>query len=218
MLVDVWFRWVPAHEGVVGNKEADEAAKGASCQPGKPTAPARERVREAERVVQLINRDRSEDPAPSDATQLAGQYTWKMDQALPGKHTLRVYGSLTSEQAAILIQARTGHCRLNQYLLRGGLVDSALCECGQADETMKHLLLSCPRWEEERKELKLVASDRVGDVPFLLGGWGARKDKKGRLFDGPKEKWRPDIAAGKATIRFREQTGRLTYRQAVDTA
>ncbi|KAM0721336.1 hypothetical protein Q7P37_003040 [Cladosporium fusiforme] len=210
---DVWFKWVPAHEGIVGNEEADEAAKDASSQPGKPTAPARERVREAERVVQLINRDRSEDPTPFDATQLAGQYTWKMDQALPGKHTLKLYGSLTSEQAAILIQARTGHCRLNQYLSRGGLVDTALCECRQADETIKHLILSCPRWEEERKELGTAVGNRVGDVPFLLGGWGTRKDEKGRLLGGPKEKWRPDIVVVKATIRFLEQTGRLTYRQ-----
>lgn len=215
---DVWFKWVPAHEGVVGNEEADEAAKEASSQPGGPTAPACERVREAERVVQLINRDRSDNPTPFDATQLAGQYTWRMDQALPGKHTLKLYGSLTSDQAAILIQARTGHCRLNQYLSRGGLVDSALCECGQADETVKHLILSCPRWEEGRKELGAAVGSRVGDVPFLLGGWGTRKDDKGRLLDGPKEKWKPDIAVVKATIRFLEQTGRLTYRQAVGTA
>jgi len=215
---DVWFKWVPAHEGIVGNEEADEAAKDASSQPGKPTAPARERVREAERVIQLINRDRSENPTPFDTTQLAGQYTWKMDQALPGKHTLRLYRSLTSEQAAILIQARTGHCRLNQYLSRGRLVDSPFCGCGQAEETVKHLILSCPQWEEERKELGKVVGHRIGDVPFLLGGWGTRKDEKGRLLDGAKEKWRPDIAVVKATIRFLEQTGRLTYRQTIGAA
>lgn len=100
---DVWFKWVPAHEGIVGNEEADEAAKEASSQPGEPTAPACERVREAERVVQLMNRDRSENPTPFDATKLAGQYTWRMDQALPGKRTLKLYASLTSDPAAILM-------------------------------------------------------------------------------------------------------------------
>ncbi|KAM0718341.1 hypothetical protein Q7P37_006673 [Cladosporium fusiforme] len=190
---DVWFKWVPAHEGIVGNEEADEAAKETSSRPGGPTAPACERVREAERVVQLINQDRSENSTPFDATKLAGQ-------------------------SAILIQARTGHCRLNQYLSRGGLVDSALCECGQADETVKHLILSCPRWEEGRKELGTAVGSCVGDVALLLGGWGTRKDDNGRLLDGPKEKWKSGIAVVKATIRFLEQTGRLTYRQAVGTA
>jgi hypothetical protein len=46
------------------------------------------RVREVGGVIQLINRDRSENPTPFDTTRLPGQYIWKMDQALPGKHTL----------------------------------------------------------------------------------------------------------------------------------
>jgi hypothetical protein len=114
----------------VGNEEADDAAREASSHTGKPTAPALERVREVAGVIRLINRDRSEGPKPFDTTSMPGRYTWKMDQALPGKHTLQLYGSLTSDQTSILIQARTGHCRLNQNLARGGIVDSARCECG----------------------------------------------------------------------------------------
>jgi hypothetical protein len=158
--------------GDLGNEEADEAARAASSQMGKPTAPALERVREVEGVIRLINRDRSDNPTPFDSTGLAGQHTWKMDQALPGKHTLKLYGSLTSDQTAILIQARTGHCRSNQYLARGSLVESALCECKQGEETIRHVILSCPRWAEERKELRAVAEGMAGDVPVLLGGWG----------------------------------------------
>jgi hypothetical protein len=143
--IDVRFRWSPGHEGVVGNEEANDAARKASSQEGKPTAQARERVREVAGVIRLINRDRSKNPTLFDTTRLPGQYTWKMDQALPGKHTLRLYRSLSSDQAAILIQARTGHCRLNQYLSRIGVVDEAKCSCGNDEETIRHLILSCPR-------------------------------------------------------------------------
>jgi hypothetical protein len=61
----------------------------ASSHTGKP-APALERVREVAGVIRVINRDRSEDPNPFDTTRLPGQYTWKLDQALPGKHTTAV--------------------------------------------------------------------------------------------------------------------------------
>jgi ribonuclease HI len=71
----VRFRWVLAHEGIVGNEEADEAARAASSQKGRPTAPALERVREVEGVIRLINRDRSDDPTLFDSSGLAGQYT-----------------------------------------------------------------------------------------------------------------------------------------------
>jgi hypothetical protein len=161
----------------------------------------KQKVREVEGVNRLINRDRSDDPTPFDSTELAGQYTWKTDQALPGKHTLRLFGALTSDQAATLIQARAGHCRLNRYLARIGLVESALCECERGEETIRHVILSCIRWAEERKELRTVAKQRAGDVSFLLGGRGKKQDCKGQSVDGPKEKWRPDLEVVKATIR-----------------
>jgi hypothetical protein len=86
--IDVRFKWSLGYEGVVGNEEANDAAREASSQEGRPTALARERVREVAGVIRLINRDRSENPTPFDTTRLPGQYTWKMDRALPGKHTL----------------------------------------------------------------------------------------------------------------------------------
>jgi hypothetical protein len=35
--------------------------------------------------------------------------------------------------------------------------------------------------------------------------------RTGQFVDGPKEKWKPDMEAVKATIQFLEKTGRLTY-------
>jgi hypothetical protein len=53
------------------------------------------------------------------------------------------------------------------------------------------------------RELRKAIGARSGDVPYLLGGWGSRKDvRTGRLLDGPQEKWKPDMEAIKATIRF----------------
>jgi ribonuclease HI len=210
--IHVRFRWSPGHEGVVGNEEANDAAREASSQEGRPTALARERVREVGGVTRLINRDRSENLIPFDTTKLPGQYTWRMDKALPGKHTLYLDRALTSDQTAILIKARTGHCRLNQYLSRIGLVNEAKCSCGNDEETIKHLILSYSRYTEERRELREAVGARSGDVPYLLGGWSSRKDvRTGRLLDGPQEKWKPDMEVVKATIRFLEKTGRLTY-------
>jgi hypothetical protein len=187
--IDLRFRCSPGHEGVVGNEKADDAARGASSHTGKPTVLALERVREVAGIIRLMNRNRSKDPNPFDTMRLPGQCTWKLGQALPGKHTLQPYGSLTSGQASILIQARTGHCRLNQYLSRAGLVDDAKCGCRDDDETIKHIPLVCLRCTVKRGELRATAGDRSGDVSYLLGGWGSKKDiRTGQLLDGPKEK------------------------------
>ena len=75
-------------------------------------------------------------------------------------------------------------------------------------------LLSYLPWAEARRELRATAGDRWGDVPYLLGGWGTRKDvRTGQLLDGPKEEWKPDLVVVKATIRFLEKTGRLSFQQ-----
>jgi hypothetical protein len=93
-----------------------------------------------------------------------------MDQVLLGKHSLRLYSTLISDQAAILIQARTRYYRLNKYLSRVGIVDEAECSYGSDKETIKHLILSYLRWTAERRELRTAVGDRSGDIAYLLGG------------------------------------------------
>jgi ribonuclease HI len=49
--IDVCFRWSPGHEGVVGNEEANAAAREVLSQEGRLTALVRERVREVGGVI-----------------------------------------------------------------------------------------------------------------------------------------------------------------------
>jgi hypothetical protein len=45
----------------------------------------------------------------------------------------------------------------------------------------------------------------------IAGGWSGRKDARtGKLVDGPRESWKPDLKVVKASIRFLYQTGRLS--------
>jgi hypothetical protein len=56
----------------------------------------------------------------------------------------------------------------------------------------------------------------MGDISYLLGGWGSKKDiRTGQLLGGPKEKWKPNLAVVKATIWFLDKTGRLNYQQEI---
>jgi hypothetical protein len=70
--VDVEFRWVPGHAKVCGNTEADEAARAATGQDGKPTVPLSRRVREATGVIRLIENDRKDDLALFSSKGLPG--------------------------------------------------------------------------------------------------------------------------------------------------
>jgi hypothetical protein len=63
---------VLAHEGIVGNEEADEVARVVSSRKGKLLAPALERVQEVEGIIRLIDQDRSNNPTLFDSIGLAG--------------------------------------------------------------------------------------------------------------------------------------------------
>jgi hypothetical protein len=210
--IDVGFRWVPRHAGACGNTEADRAAREAASRDSILTVPPARRIWEVVGVIRLVENDWKSDLTLFDSEGLPGQYTWKLDQALPGQHTLRLYGAFSSEQASILIQAQKGHCRLNQYLSRIGIVEEAKCHCGTDDETIRHVLCVCLLWATQWKTLQAVAGNRWGDVSYLLGGWGKRRDaKSGKLLDGEKDNWRPDLTVVKATVRYLQETGRLIY-------
>lgn len=202
--------WSPAHKGIHGNEKADTVAKQATAVQGKPTAPVDERTRELKGILQLIEKDRSENPTLTRCHRKFGQYTWQLDQALPGKHTLALYSNISSEEASVLIQARSGHCRLNQSLHRLKIVDTADCQCGEGEESIQHVILHCPRWTAARAQLRATAGDRWGDVSYLLGGWGTKKHwETGDPLDGPREEWKPDLEVVRHIIRFLQGTGRL---------
>ena len=174
------------------------------------TAPA-ERVREPSGVLRLVKAVRAKSLHVNEDDICVKYYTWKMDKAWSGKHTLRLYGALSSDEASILVQARTEHCGLNACLFRKKLADSPACECGRGDETVLHVLLRCELYAEARKALREAVGDRWGDASYLLGGWSGRKDvRTGKFVDGPRESWKPDLKVVKAFIRFLYQTGRLS--------
>jgi hypothetical protein len=128
-----------------------------------------------------------------------GRYSQRIDTALPGKHTRTIYDALNAKESRILVQLRTGKCRLNRYLHSIRATSADQCSCGQAAETVEHFLFRCTRWNWEREGMIRYKRTMMGNLSFFLGG------KSGS--DG--EGWKPDMAAVRTTIKFAMATGRL---------
>lgn len=203
--------WIPGHQGIVGNEWAHRAAQemtDVQQQPGRKSAP---QVRELSEALKPL-RSAVEADVPKLSAQW-GKYTYAIDKALPGRHTLRLYGPLTREDAGVLAQARTRHTHLRQYLARVHRIDSAVCECGGGVESVKHVILYCPMWAPLRGRLKKATGDRWGGVSFLLGGKSSERDPRtGRFIDG--DKWRPNLDVVHKTIASMKSTGRFAAQAA----
>jgi ribonuclease HI len=66
--------WSPGHQGILGNEEAHTVARQATAVKGKLTDPVHERIRELKGVLQLMEKDRSDNPTLTESDCTVGQY------------------------------------------------------------------------------------------------------------------------------------------------
>jgi hypothetical protein len=90
--------------------------------------------------------------------------------------------------------------------------DTAGCGCGATRETITHVIYECPLLQEDRQVAIDIIGHRWRDLSYILGGWNPWEDPRTRQpVDGPKEKWKADLPAVKAVLRFLCKTGRFTW-------
>ncbi|KAM6514322.1 hypothetical protein FALCPG4_18909 [Fusarium falciforme] len=190
--------WVPSGAkdfpmGSEAKAEARRAARG-SHRPEKPAYQAR-----STRIRLAVAQQQRQKTLPDRV----GNYSRRIDKALPGTHTRSLYDGLKRRESDMLSQLRTGMARINSYLHKIGAAESDMCDCGQAAETMEHFLFRCTKWDAQREGMRRVGQTRMGNLSFFLGGKAAS--------DGPK--WAPNLQAVRAAIRFAMDTKRLDANQ-----
>jgi ribonuclease HI len=197
--------WVPGHEGIMGNERANELAQMATADT-QPMPPPAETVP----ISVIYARGKVANYTPKQEEfygAKTGKFLQKIDKALPGKHTKKLYNSLNRVDAAILAQLRTNISRLNTYLYKIKVAETDKCECG-ALETVQHFLFLCPRWRQKRQGMRAAHGNRYCNISYALGGYSDHREN-GKIVNGEKDKWKPDWNAVKATIEFAKATGRL---------
>jgi ribonuclease HI len=162
--------WAPAHEEINIEATAKAMAKRATT---KQATGLRKEVQE--RILSAkatVLRHAIAKHTQTKSIERTGEYTKKLDTALPGKHTYFLYNSFKRAEASILAQLRTGMTKLNGYLHRIGASETDQCPCGQARETVEHFLFRCTRWDQYRERMLQQTETKMGCLSFFLGGKG----------------------------------------------
>ena len=204
-LSDVTLYWIPSHTGFIGNEEADKLAKAATRsereepppRDGHPWYLVTQALKKAGITAGPLLSGRSD----------TGRFTKKIDAALHLGKSAGLYQQLSSLEAAILAQLRSGKTFLRDYLHKINASETAACDCGLT-ESIPHFLFSCRRWAQQRAKLRQQHGTRFGDLSYALGGYSSRQEG-GKNIDGPLKHWKPDISVVRATIQFAKDTGRL---------
>lgn len=208
---NISFKWIPKSAKVPGHVEADQQAKSATT-----AGSTSDQV--GPRLAAPDSTTYSWDHLKETISLWALQTQWKTgnslratDSAIPGKHTLALYNTLSKKEAAILVQLRTGHSHLNGFLAKINVANSAQCPCGQSIETTRHFLLFCPRYERQRQKLADKLGSQFGNLSHMVGGRDKHALTGEAHRDGPTGKWKANITTIRETIRYTLNTGRLDF-------
>lgn len=152
-------RWIPAHVGIAGNEDADQAAKeatgwrpdGRRDQPTDAPArlyPMRSTLRKEwkEQIkIAWANSWRTEDK---------GRATYR-HTPMPTKKVLQLHEGLSKRESSVLVQLRTGKIGLNDFLFTRKVpeVTSPACPCGERRQTVAHILLRCALYKDIRNRI-----------------------------------------------------------------
>jgi RNase H len=145
--------WVPGHSGIRGNEIADAAAKEAAEEATQPTHnPLRSSLIQHAKCAVGKEWDTAWKHDTGKAKHLQGITIARHTEPISKLSKMLK----TRQQMSTLIDARTGHCQLNEYKYRFHIDDTntPLCECGSGqNETVKHFLIHCKRYDRERHQL-----------------------------------------------------------------
>ena len=96
-----------------------------------------------------------------------------LDPTLPSKKVLGLHSSHKPTNS-LLIQLRTEKIGLRAFLHMRKVpgyehVDGNVCECEEAYQTAKHILLQCPIWSRQRRQMQLEGGEaKTRDIKILL--------------------------------------------------
>jgi len=168
--------WISVHSQVNGNeqvdKEAKEAAQGISTpkiflppllQCPLPTGKSA--------LLQQAKETRTVKWRALWETSPRNKRMKKIDKDFPYTKFGKLTNKLMRKQTSILIQMRTGHLPLNDYLYKRKLAQLPNCNAclGGHKETLEHLLKECIAYKEQRKNLRKVLRERsLADFSTML--------------------------------------------------
>ena len=143
--VQIILQWIPGHQGIKGNEEADKLAKRGASQP-QPEVPVT-----YDTVSKMVRANLKEEWMNDWSRNSTGRALYEYMNAPRPKDPIN---TLKRKEQSLIFRLRTGHVPLNSHLNRIKKNHPAQCPlCGSPNETVAHHLLHCENLKDLRRDL-----------------------------------------------------------------
>ena len=155
--IQIVLQWIPGHQGIQGNEEADVLAKRGASQP-QPEAPVSYNT-----VSKMIRTNLKDEWLVDWVQNSTGRALYEHMSAPKPKDPIN---TLSRHDQSLIFRLRTQHVPLNNHLNRIKKDHSAQCPlCNYPNETVEHHLLHCTKLNELRRSF-LPAQPSIGNTLF----------------------------------------------------
>ena len=164
----VTLQWVPAHQGLKGNEEADKLAKIASNLEPDDSYPislaciSQEieilKINEWQNILENYDSKRQQQSTHLSYSEI---YPWQI-RSKPW-----VPRGVRKEVSSAFYQLKLGHGYFKSYMKRIGKSTTGKCRCGE-EQDARHLLLDCRRYSQNRKRMKEKLEGQNMSLELLL--------------------------------------------------
>ena len=149
--------WIPGHEGLQLNEEADQAAKASLIEiktiraplPGQVPIP----LQIAAGMIQRAQRTRDNQVWLKLGREKTSQGIEHLSRILPELTKRPPFLQGPQRTQATITRLRTAHCGLKESRARVRRKRGGVCDCKFEEETVEHFLLRCPRLAIARIEM-----------------------------------------------------------------
>jgi len=87
----ITLKWIPAAAKLPGHLAAHNAARAMTKTVCTPSRKAKNRIYERAALQKLLAENTADQNQQNPTLKVFGRFTWRLDAALPGKHTLELY-------------------------------------------------------------------------------------------------------------------------------
>ena len=174
--IKINIQWVPGHTEVAGNEIADKCAKDATGLPGR-CPDSFTSLSYIKRQIQKMSLREWQQiwTTTAKGQEYRNTAQRQRDWGPSWKPTKLITGS-DQTTASTIHQLRLGHGYFRSFLIRLPSYDSTQCQCSERVQNVKHLLLGCRLYQDERRHAGITRETTLHSLLFTPRGVTALQD------------------------------------------